>query len=93
MCQKSHVQRLVDSGIRTSLMRHNAWLLATLLINWSIMTVALKSTEEKWLKNLYGKEYEDYNIHLTATACQLFESRVPYHMRLCKDLLCRLLQS
>lgn len=43
-----------------SLMYHNAWLLATPLINWGIMTAVLKNTEEKWLKNLYGKEYEDY---------------------------------
>ena len=24
------------------------------------MTVALKNTEEKWLKDLYGQEYEEY---------------------------------
>lgn len=24
------------------------------------MTVLMKHTEEKWLKNLYGKEYEEY---------------------------------
>lgn len=27
---------------------------------WFFMTVLLKCTEEKWLKNLYGKEYEEY---------------------------------
>lgn len=27
---------------------------------WIFMTVLMKCTEEKWLKNLYGKEYEDY---------------------------------
>ena len=25
------------------------------------MTVVLMSTEEKWLANLYGKEYDEYN--------------------------------
>lgn len=43
-----------------SLMWHNAWLPATPLINWGIMAAVLKNMEEKWLKNLYGKEYEDY---------------------------------
>ncbi|MCM1230924.1 MAG: isoprenylcysteine carboxylmethyltransferase family protein [Ruminococcus flavefaciens] len=27
---------------------------------WILMTVLLKPTEEKWLKNLYGEEYEIY---------------------------------
>ena len=43
-----------------SLQWHNIWLLAAPLINWVIMTAVLKNTEEKWLKNLYGKEYENY---------------------------------
>ena len=43
-----------------SLMWHNAWLLIFIPINWMIMTIALKNTEEKWLLNLYGKEYADY---------------------------------
>ena len=29
-------------------------------INWLIMTIALKNTEEKWLLDLYGNEYEEY---------------------------------
>ena len=24
------------------------------------MTILMKATEEKWLRELYGKEYEDY---------------------------------
>lgn len=47
-----------------SLMWHNAWLPITLFINWGLMTAVLKNTEEKWLKNLYGKEYEDYCKHV-----------------------------
>ena len=43
-----------------SLMWANAWLLITPVINWLIMTVALKNTEEKWLLNLYGEEYAAY---------------------------------
>lgn len=27
---------------------------------WIFMTVLMKCTEEKWLKKLYGKEYEEY---------------------------------
>lgn len=27
---------------------------------WIFMTALMKCTEEKWLKNLYGKEYEEY---------------------------------
>jgi protein-S-isoprenylcysteine O-methyltransferase Ste14 len=49
---------MVLSGV--SLMWHNAALLVTIPINWGIMTVTLKNTEEKWLLNLYGQEYRDY---------------------------------
>ena len=44
----------------TSFMWHNVWMLAMIIVNWTIMTVALKNTEEKWLKDLYGQEYEEY---------------------------------
>ncbi len=30
------------------------------LFYWIFMTVLMKCTEEKWLKNLYGREYEEY---------------------------------
>ncbi len=42
------------------LMWHNAWLLIIPVINWGLMTIVLKNTEEKWLLDLYGKEYEEY---------------------------------
>lgn len=48
----------VFAGI--SLMWHNVWVLPAILINWIIMTIVMKRTEEKWLLNLYGQEYEDY---------------------------------
>ena len=43
-----------------SLMWANAWILVTPLINWFIMTIVLKNTEEKWLLDLYGDEYMEY---------------------------------
>ena len=46
------------SGI--GLMWHNAAQLMTIPINWGIMTVTLKNTEEKWLLNPYGQAYRDY---------------------------------
>ena len=30
------------------------------LFFWAFMTVVLKNTEEKWLKDLYGNEYTEY---------------------------------
>lgn len=46
--------------IGLKLMWHNAWLLVIPVINWLIMTIVLKNTEEKWLFDLYGKDYEEY---------------------------------
>jgi len=43
-----------------SLMWHNFMVLPFVVVNWIILTVVLKNTEEKWLLNLYGKEYEEY---------------------------------
>ncbi len=39
---------------------HNVWVLVTVPVNWIIMTVTLKLTEEKWLLDLYGQDYADY---------------------------------
>ena len=38
----------------------NVWTLLTIPVNWVILTVALKLTEEKWLLDLYGQDYADY---------------------------------
>lgn len=38
----------------------NAWFFPLPLFYWLFMTVLMKATEEKWLKKLYGSEYEDY---------------------------------
>ena len=43
-----------------SLMWHNFMVLPFIVINWIILTVVLKNTEEKWLTGLYGSEYEEY---------------------------------
>jgi len=49
---------ILISGI--SLMWHNVFLILVIFINWYMMTVVLKNTEEKWLRDLYGQEYDDY---------------------------------
>lgn len=38
----------------------NAWFFVLPLVYWFFMTALMKATEEKWLRDLYGKEYEDY---------------------------------
>ena len=42
----------------------NLVLLVLPIIYWGFMTVLMKSTEEKWLENLYGKEYVQYRQHV-----------------------------
>ena len=46
--------------ILSGLMCHNWWLIVIQIINWGIMTIVLKNTEEKWLENLYVEEYMEY---------------------------------
>ena len=43
-----------------TLMWHNVWMLVLPFINWIIMTITLINSEEKWLSELYGTEYEIY---------------------------------
>lgn len=38
----------------------NLYLFVLPLVYWAFLTVLMKHTEEKWLKELYGKEYEEY---------------------------------
>lgn len=42
------------------LIEHNTLLLILPLLFWLEMTIVLKNTEEKWLKDLYGQEYIEY---------------------------------
>lgn len=38
----------------------NLWLLVLPFLYWGFMTVLMKNTEEKWLRDLYGEEYIAY---------------------------------
>ena len=38
----------------------NLWLLVLPFIFWALMAIMLRPTEEKWLRNLYGSEYDAY---------------------------------
>ena len=38
----------------------NAWFFVLPFVYWLFTTVLMKATEEKWLRGLYGKEYDDY---------------------------------
>ena len=49
---------MLISGV--GLMWHNYMIIPFFIINWIIMTIVLKKTEEKWLHDLYGQEYEEY---------------------------------
>ena len=42
------------------LLINNLYLLPLCLLYWLILTLMLKPTEEKWLKELYGQAYIDY---------------------------------
>ncbi|MBQ1327488.1 MAG: isoprenylcysteine carboxylmethyltransferase family protein [Eubacterium sp.] len=46
--------------IGISFMWHNYWMLPMILIDWVIFSIVLKNTEEKWLLDVYGQDYEDY---------------------------------
>ncbi len=43
-----------------SFMWHNYWMIPMIIVDWLILTVVLKNTEEKWLLDLYGEEYANY---------------------------------
>ena len=42
------------------LFRHNLWTLPLIPLQWALLTVVLKRTEEQWLKELFEEEYENY---------------------------------
>ncbi|MCR4924982.1 MAG: isoprenylcysteine carboxylmethyltransferase family protein [Clostridiales bacterium] len=46
--------------IGTTFMWHNYFVFPMILIDWIILTVVLIKTEEKWLSDVYGAEYEAY---------------------------------
>lgn len=38
----------------------NTWFFILPFVYWTFLTLLMKNTEEKWLRDWYGKEYEDY---------------------------------
>lgn len=42
------------------LLTANLYLLILPFVFWFFLTILMKNTEEKWLKNEFGKEYEIY---------------------------------
>lgn len=59
------VRNPIYSGIVIALtgvliMQHNFLLMIIPVFFWAFMTILMKATEEKWLRELYGKEYEEY---------------------------------
>ena len=52
------------------LFENNLYLLILPIFYWFFLTVLMKKTEEKWLINMYGKEYEDY--------CRKVNRCIPY---------------
>lgn len=50
--------------IGASFMWHNWLLIPMILVDWIIMTIVLRNTEEKWLLDLYGEEYAEYKKHV-----------------------------
>lgn len=39
---------------------HNVWLLLLIPIQWVILTVLIRNTEEKWLYEIHGEAYKEY---------------------------------
>ena len=48
------------SGIGITLTMHNVWLLILIPIQWVLLTVVIRMTDEKWLYELHGEAYKDY---------------------------------
>ena len=48
------------SSIGITLTMHNMWLLILIPIQWVIITVVIRNTEEKWLYELHGEAYKEY---------------------------------
>ena len=48
------------SSIGVTLTMHNMWLLILIPIQWVLLTVVIRITDEKWLYELHGEAYKDY---------------------------------
>ena len=42
------------------LIMHNMWLLLLPVFFWALLTLLMKHTEERWLREQYGAEYDAY---------------------------------
>lgn len=47
-------------GVGAILCVHNVWLLLLIPIQWVILTVLIRNTEEKWLYEIHGEAYKEY---------------------------------
>lgn len=56
------------------LLANNIFLLILPVIYWIFLTVLMKCTEEKWLANLYGREYVEY--------CKKVNRCIPFFTRI-----------
>ena len=48
------------SSIGITLTLHNMWLLILIPIQWVLLTVVIRITDEKWLYELHGEAYKEY---------------------------------
>lgn len=48
------------SSIGITLTMHNVWLLLLIPIQWVILTIVIRITDEKWLYELHGEAYKEY---------------------------------
>ena len=48
------------SSIGIILTMHNVWLLILIPIQWVLLTVVIRITDEKWLYELHGEAYKEY---------------------------------
>ena len=48
------------SSIGITLTMHNLWLLILIPIQWVLLTVVIRITDEKWLYELHGEAYKNY---------------------------------
>ena len=47
-------------GIGNIFCLHNVWVLLLIPIQWVILTVVIRNTEEKWLYEIHGEAYKEY---------------------------------
>ena len=53
--------------IGVSLFPGNLWLMVLPFVFWGLMALMMQLTEEKWLRDLYGTEYDAYCTRVNRT--------------------------